>query len=717
MALAWSSALAQEDKAAAKGEAGNPGRRFLVAEPITTQTLQDLSAVVRDYLNTESAAGRRPTLIFEIASRGTPPGQTSLGTARDLIRLISRQTAQARFRVVYVAEPLTGYAALAALAGDELVMGPAGAIGPVVPPGEILPPDEKESLASLLARDGVIDRGLILGLLSPEEDLRRVITADGVSHFVFARDLEAFRQTHPDIREQTTAWPPGGKGVLTAELAADWRVSKRTIDDPRQLQALYRLDNQLALNDPSQLGKLNPVWIDVRGMITTMSADSLRRRILQARQAGHNLFLFEFDSNGGMITAADTLADTIAQLGEARTVAYVHEAVNVATLPVFACDEIVMRTGARLGDIRSHQTRRNGSGTDLSDAEINLLADRLETLAKQNGHNPAIARAMVDPGITLVQAKDNDTGAVVILEESAAQAQPQRYAVQGPWHKAGDVLGLSAEEAVAVNLASAKAENDETLLTHLGLSGQAVPRQSPTWVDSLVTFLTTPFMSAVLLFVGLFMLVVELKLPGVGIPAITSLLAFLLFFWSHYLGGTATGLEIILFVVGLLCLLMELFIFPGVAVFGATGLVLMLLSIIMASHTFIWPSDTAEYRELRDTLTGVVGTMAAVAIGAVLFVKYVHRIPVLNKMVLGRDPEPFDPELVGPDKPIPVISDPSLLTLVGQVGRATTPLRPLGKARFGDILIDVDADGRYIEPGQAIEVVEVRGFKVIVRPV
>jgi membrane-bound serine protease (ClpP class) len=57
----------------------------------------------------------------------------------------------------------------------------------------------------------------------------------------------------------------------------------------------------------------------------------------------------------------------------------------------------------------------------------------------------------------------------------------------------------------------------------------------------------------------------------------------------------------------------------------------------------------------------------------------------------------------------------SLAFLVGETGRTTTVLRPSGKARFGDLLIDVTADGLFIEPDSLIEVVDVQGARVIVK--
>ena len=55
--------------------------------------------------------------------------------------------------------------------------------------------------------------------------------------------------------------------------------------------------------------------------------------------------------------------------------------------------------------------------------------------------------------------------------------------------------------------------------------------------------------------------------------------------------------------------------------------------------------------------------------------------------------------------------------LVGTRGTTTTQLTPGGKARFGDLLVDVIADGEVIDRGATIEVVEVRGSRVLVQEV
>jgi membrane-bound serine protease (ClpP class) len=55
--------------------------------------------------------------------------------------------------------------------------------------------------------------------------------------------------------------------------------------------------------------------------------------------------------------------------------------------------------------------------------------------------------------------------------------------------------------------------------------------------------------------------------------------------------------------------------------------------------------------------------------------------------------------------------------LVGTRGTTTTQLTFSGKARFGDVLVDVIADGEVIGRGATVEVVKVQGSRVLVREV
>ena len=72
----------------------------------------------------------------------------------------------------------------------------------------------------------------------------------------------------------------------------------------------------------------------------------------------------------------------------------------------------------------------------------------------------------------------------------------------------------------------------------------------------------------------------ELQTPGVGFPIIASIIAAILYFVPYYLNGLAANWEIILFFVGVVLLIVEIFIIPGFGIAGISGIILMVGSFI-----------------------------------------------------------------------------------------------------------------------------------------
>ena len=69
-----------------------------------------------------------------------------------------------------------------------------------------------------------------------------------------------------------------------------------------------------------------------------------------------------------------------------------------------------------------------------------------------------------------------------------------------------------------------------------------------------------------------------------------------------------------------------------------SGILLMLCSIVMASHTFIWPTHDYEYRELGYTLLQVTGMLIAVGVGAAVLARYFPSLPLFNRLILKPEP-------------------------------------------------------------------------------
>lgn len=113
-----------------------------------------------------------------------------------------------------------------------------------------------------------------------------------------------------------------------------------------------------------------------------------------------------------------------------------------------------------------------------------------------------------------------------------------------------------------------------------------------------------------------------------------------------------------------------------------------------------------------DTMAGFVA-MAAYAAGApvaiVLGLKIWQHTPLAKSMVLGST-EADEDEGAGKG---PAVAS----ALLGQVGVAITPLRPVGFVRLGHDRIEAQAETDMIDPGTRVTIVECDGPRIIVRPI
>ncbi len=693
-----------------------PAQFFPVVEPITSETIARIRAQTRQLVDSSASAeaGKRPILVFEFLPGDKAPGTSEFGVSHDLANLISRELAGAKLTVAYIPQPLRGYAVLPAVACTEIVMGSSATLGPITPEDQAPDPAYRE-LVGFLAKRKTRDPDLLLGMLDRDADLRLVRTANKTVHYVLAENLPSFQTTHQVIEERP-AWEGGQRGVLEAKRAFDEGFCKRTAESRDEVTSIYHISGRSAIDDPTLGHKILPVWIPLEGPLDSIMVSYLAKRVDQARQEKANLLILQINSPGGNDAVTDSLADLVAGIKDMKTVAYIEDrAVGLAALLPLACRDIVFKKNSQIGDVRHVISGSDGRLRDLSPELMAGLAGKAEHWARLRMHPEAVARAMVDPAAEVLEAKDSKTGAMRLVLRSDLANEPGRYQVIETRKEPGTVLTIKADEAASYGLGRV-VNDDEELKVLYGLQGMEIHKEGPGWVDALVAFLTKPVVSWLLLFLGVFMMVIELKLPGVGLPGIISALAFLLFFWSHYLSGTADQLEIILFLIGLVCLAVELFVFPGMGIFGISGILLMLCSIVMASHTFIWPTHDYEYRELGYTLMQVTGMLVLVGVGAAVLARYFPSLPLFNRLILK--PEPWTGFETDETAGRPVVEGyESLSFLIGETGRTTCPLRPTGKARFGNLQIDVMASGGYVEPDTLVEVVDVQGTRVIVKRV
>lgn len=107
----------------------------------------------------------------------------------------------------------------------------------------------------------------------------------------------------------------------------------------------------------------------------------------------------------------------------------------------------------------------------------------------------------------------------------------------------------------------------------------------------------------------------------------------------------------------------------------------------------------------------LVLTMAIVGLPAVILLalKYWPETPMGRRIILG-SPRSEDVRSG-------ITERRGLSDLVGQVGQVKSPMLPSGAVAINGRTIDAVSEGMPIEPGQRVRVVEVRGSRVVVRPI
>jgi membrane-bound serine protease (ClpP class) len=456
--------------------------------------------------------------------------------------------------------------------------------------------------------------------------------------------------------------------------------------------------------------------IDVRGAIFENLKQYLIGRINAAQRAKVDLIILRVTSPGGELDASLELARKLSAINWATTVAFVpEEAYSGAAILALGCDRIYMRPRALIGDagpIHFH----GGFFEHADEKVVSALAVAMHQLAAAKKRPGAVAEAMVDRTLIVHEATDKDTGARTFL--TAAETQVRRnqddYIIGPAIPESGQnrFLTVGGTRAVELMIAEGTFDSEQQLLGALHIDQLSETRR--TWVDNVVFTLNRPFVSGLLLLIGLIGLYVEFSVPGISVAALVSLSCFALFFWSHALGGTSGWLEVMLFALGVSCLGIELFILPGFGLFGLTGAVMIVLSLVMASQDFLLPQSTVQWATLRNNLLIVLGAMASLVVALIIQVMFFDSIPGLGRIRLEAPDSDYGP----PEASVGLASAPAgfiALPQVGARGTADSVLRPAGKVRFVDHLVDVVTEGDFLDPGTEVEVVKREGNRVIVR--
>jgi membrane-bound serine protease (ClpP class) len=309
--------------------------------------------------------------------------------------------------------------------------------------------------------------------------------------------------------------------------------------------------------------------------------------------------------------------------------------------------------------------------------------------AIKNGHNPDLAEAFMN------KDKEVKIGDRVV-------------------HPKGAVLTLNAQEATEkINgkplLAEGIVDSIADLTKQAGLKDNIV-KIEPTGFEQLAFWITA--VAPLLLLGGILGAYLEFKIPGATWPGVISAICFALFFLGHYLAGLAGWEVVALFILGMVLVLIEILFFAhSTIVFGVLGVFLIIASLLWTMidrypQQPFFPTGRQLAIPLLNMFVALVGSVIAIAVLA----RYLPRTSFYRRFAL-MDSNPPGPSLAGAPRQFAT----ALALVPGMQGTAITVLRPSGKARFSNHVVDVVTEGEFITPKTPVTVIQTDGMRVVVK--
>lgn len=703
------------------------GQFITVTSPIDEQVYGRVSNVALSLQNQAEQEGRKAILVLQIG-----PGSSRFYDVYELAKFLSSaQTARIK-TVAWIPETLTGHNVVLALACQEIVMHPDAQLGDIGK-GAPLDADEQQAVLNLVQKrhNPKVSPALARGMMDRQAKLYRVQVQVGApgqegreTRIVTPDELEALQQGGTVIEKTTVIKDPGALGVFSGTQARNLdMLAMHAADSRAEVADLYHLPPEALRENFADRADLKVRRIRIEGVIDVLLQTFVERQIDRAVQSGANLLIFEIDSPGGDALASTELAFKIADLEQrkVRTVAWVPEmALSGAAMISLGCDEIYMKPDAQLGDAAPINIGKGQQFEHVPEKVLSVIRSTMHTLAEKKGRPTALAEAMADKDLVAYRVTNKDNGRVWYMTEAEIQASNGEW-VQGPAVREADkdhLLTVNGRRAHELKLAEPPVQDFDQLKERLGIPpGFNVAAVGRTWMDTLVFVLNNDFVTFLLLVFAIGCVYLELHFMT-GLLGIMAAVAFALFFWSRFLGGTAGWLEVILFLLGLGCLGLEIFVIPGFGVFGISGGLLLLASLVMASQTFGSLDPNQDLGKLAHTMGTVILSIVAVVILAMFISRYLPHVPIFNQMILA-PPGAVDPRHPGePRLRLDAESQAgSMAGLIGRHGEAMSMLRPAGKAQIDGRFLDVVSEGPFIPQGTPVQVVSVSGSRIVVRQV
>ena len=425
--------------------------------------------------------------------------------------------------------------------------------------------------------------------------------------------------------------------------------------------------------------------IDIKKEISKTSQIYLNRGLAEAQALNADAVLIHLNTYGGLLDAADSMRTAILYSPVPVYVFIDNNAASAGALISIACKQIYMRKGASIGAA----TVVNQTGEALPDKYQSYMRSMMRATAEAHGkdtlingrdttyqwkRDPKIAEAMVDERIVIPDLVDE-----------------------------GKTLTFTTDEAIKWGFCEGIAEStDEVITKYLQYEHYELKSYSPSWMDNLKGFLMNPILQSILIMIIIGGIYFELQTPGIGFPSAAALLAAILYFAPLYIEGLAANWEILVFLIGLILIVFEIFVIPGFGIAGIAGTILIIIGLTLALIDNV--NFNFEYVGTFEISRALITVIIGITVGFGSMIWLSSRIGtkgMFRRVALTADLET-------------AVSAPALFNMVGKEGIAATVLRPSGKVVIDGDYYDGVSESGFIEKGAKVTVVRFENAQVYV---
>ena len=397
----------------------------------------------------------------------------------------------------------------------------------------------------------------------------------------------------------------------------------------------------------------------------------------EARSLHVDGIFLHLNTYGGLVNYADSMRTLIINCEIPIYVFIDNNAASAGALISIACDSIYMRSGANIGAA----TVVNESGEKMPDKYQSYMRSTIRSTAESHGkvkkvvdgdttevwfRDPRIAEAMVDERVVVPDIVDSTR----ILTFTANEALQNGYC-EGIYNSIPQII-VEALQTEDYELTSYKA----------------------TAFDRLLGFLMNPVFQGILIMIIIGGIYFEMQTPGIGFALLASIVAALLYFAPLYLDGLVDVWEAVLFLVGIVLLLLEIFVIPGFGVAGIAGI----LCIIAGLTLSLLPNDAFDFGGVTSgSFIVALATVLASMLGSFVLIIYltskIGTDGMFKNLALTKSQDKEDGY---------VSNDVSLNAMAGKEGTTHTDLRPAGKVVVDGEIYDAVAENGFIEKNETV---------------